>query len=184
MRLFFCRALYLYGLTHNGATWVSPREMRNLRTYSSCDGGENSMSLTGIWERALLQQRAGNTVSAMREYNLFLAAAAECNVPAASLAEVHVNMGQLMCRMGDSASAREHFISACEHRSLATAHVNLVLLTLADGSNDKLPGKIEHTVLNEAKKHAEAALVADERDDRSVEVALKIIKDISRVHPP
>ena len=69
----------------------------------------------------------------MAEYELFLASAEDVGAPPESVAEVHVNMGQIAVRQKDPAGARGHFNEALERRELSVASVNLALLTLSEG---------------------------------------------------
>ena len=162
----------------SGFVVTSPRRIgarRVLRVFSAPH--RSSASLEAIWERALCLQRAGDSAKAIEEYELLVAAAEASGAPPASLSEAHINMGQLKARLGDRQGARDHIHTALETRSLATAHINLALLELADGEE---AGCMSTDALNAAIKHCKRALSAEESNEESLEMARKILADAQR----
>ena len=168
----FSSALVLHPWVHNS------RRGSLVRLKSEAFSSLSSSSLQNIWERALMQQRAGAMQEAMAEYELLISAATSSGAPPESLAEVYTNLGQLKAKSGDRSRARELFKLALDTRSLATAHTNLALLDLAEGGSS--PGMVSVPALRSAKEHCERALVAEEKDDRSISMETKILEDCRR----
>eukprot|EP00614_Pseudopedinella_elastica_P008321 CAMPEP_0172588864 /NCGR_PEP_ID=MMETSP1068-20121228/7705_1 /TAXON_ID=35684 /ORGANISM="Pseudopedinella elastica, Strain CCMP716" /LENGTH=154 /DNA_ID=CAMNT_0013384321 /DNA_START=141 /DNA_END=605 /DNA_ORIENTATION=- len=135
-----------------------------------------------IWNSALVKQRAGQYAEAEADYNIFLASAEQIDAPPGSVAEVHVNLGQIRARQADRAGARAHFLEALRFRNLGSAHVNLALLALAEGQ--AAPGRMDARALEEALWHCEAALQAGDSGGGQVKsIAEKIMGDALKSFP-
>jgi tetratricopeptide (TPR) repeat protein len=150
---------------------------------STDEMSSSSFSLSKIFNTALALHQSGDHHEAVVQYELFLEAAKSVGAPDESLAEVHCNLGQIKARKGDRFGAKESFMEALRHRSLATAHVNLALLLLAEGETQISGSKksVLISVLEDARDHCEAAIASvDGTSERTVETAKRIVADISR----
>ena len=139
--------------------------------------------LSAKFQRAVVLQRSGDYSSALAEYDTFLKAASQCQIPPEMCAEVHVNRGAIYFRtIKDFSMARTCFKQALEFREVGRAYVNLALLTLAEGQemNDANEKAVER--LQEARGYClRASSLGNDRgtiDVVTVESAKKILNDI------
>eukprot|EP00622_Pseudochattonella_farcimen_P007316 FR743276.1.p1 GENE.FR743276.1~~FR743276.1.p1 ORF type:complete len:235 (+),score=19.47 FR743276.1:46-705(+) len=144
-----------------------------------------SETLTALFNKGLTKQRSGDHVGAQTDYELFLASADEVGVPEGTVAEVHVNLGQIRVRAGDLDGAKGHFRKALESREVSAARVNLALLAMMEGQRkartvEKQSGMIELECLETAIRESEKALEANDGDQRSSAMAAKILADAQR----
>lgn len=143
---------------------------------------ENEEPLSVIFQRAVVLQRAGSPDEALKEYELFLKAARQCQVDPSQYAEVHINMGAIYLRKATAdcvPMAKEQFEKALEHRPIGTAHINLAALALreASQSTDREEGL---ECIQRAKAHCETVLELNQ-DRQSIEMAYRLLKDINRM---
>jgi len=135
--------------------------------------------LSSRFQRAVVLQRAGDHESALREYQLFVKAAEQCDVSPDLYAEVRVNMGAVFMKIKDRYEAKRNFELALQLRDMGSAHVNLALLALAEGqmSNDPRDGV---RALKEAEGHCRKAV--DLNDDvNAVNGATRLLGDIGKM---
>lgn len=135
--------------------------------------------LSGLFQRALVLQRAGSIEEALENYKLFWKAAQQCEVDPFQYAEVHVNMGVIYMKKGNADSAKDSFNEALKHRNIGTAHVNLAVLQLQQASSSISP-QAGLKFLLAAKEHCQRAVLLDD-ELRSFETASRLLKDIDRM---
>jgi len=135
--------------------------------------------LSSKFQRAVVLQRAGDHLSALKEYQIFVKAAEQCDVSPEMYAEVHVNMGAIYTKLKDRIEARNNFETALKYREMGSAHVNLALLALAEGqvSTDPRDGM---DALKEAEGHCRKAVELDD-DVHSVNGATRLLGDIEKM---
>jgi tetratricopeptide (TPR) repeat protein len=95
------------------------------------DGEE---SLMGLFQRAIVLQRSGAPREALEEYQRFIKAAEQCDVNPQKYAEVYCNMGACEIKLRNREMAQHYFELALRRRTIGTAHVNLALLALQQGT--------------------------------------------------
>ena len=135
--------------------------------------------LSSRFQRAVVLQRAGDHISALKEYETFIKAAESCDVSPELYAEVHVNMGAIYTKLKDRNEARDNFQKALRYRELGSAHVNLALLALADGQMSRDPSD-GIKALKEARMHCLQALEIDD-DVHSMNGARRLLKDVENM---
>ena len=172
-------------------TWRLVESRRVIAAYLQADdqGGmetgtyAESSSLLGQFRLGLTKQRAGDADGALDAYEVFVNAAQEYGAPPHTFAEVLVNMGILHAQRRHHMAARASFERALECRPLASAHVNLALLCLAEGSAaakaEGLLGSMPVNALHAAKEHCWSAIELND-DERSVETAERLLGDMAR----
>jgi tetratricopeptide (TPR) repeat protein len=147
------------------------------------DGEEN---LKALFERAVVLQRTGGTENleeALTSYIRFIKAAKSTNQDPKMYAEVYVNMGAIYLKettLKDRQMAMECFLQAIEYRKVATAYVNLALLTLQEGSQSR-DAQVGIKALDGAMDFCEKALELNQ-DPRSVAMAQKLLQDIQNMN--
>uniref|UniRef100_A0A7S3QIZ4 MalT-like TPR region domain-containing protein n=1 Tax=Chaetoceros debilis TaxID=122233 RepID=A0A7S3QIZ4_9STRA len=135
--------------------------------------------LSSKFQRAVVLQRAGDYSSALEEYETFVKAAKSCDVSPEKYAEVHVNMGAVYMRLGKRKEAKINFEVALKYRKIGNAHVNLALLTLAEGQKSVNPTD-GINALKEAEDHCRIAV--DLNDDiHSFQRASTLLVDIGKM---
>ena len=144
---------------------------------------ENDEPLSGLFQRAVVWQRAGDYQNAMQEYKLILKTAQQVDLPLEQYAEVHVNLGALYLRLQDHAEqAKHHFTTALRHRPMAVAHVNLAVLLLQELKHvqDRQRGQ---EMLQEAKEHCQTALTLKNENDgqQAQAMATRLLVDIEKM---
>ena len=140
---------------------------------------DNEEPLNVLFQRALVLQRAGAIDEALENYQLFCKAAQQCEVDPFQYTEVHVNMGAIYIKKGDSDSAKDSFNEALKHRQIGTAHVNLAVLQLQLASSLISP-QAGLECLQVAKEHCQKAVTLND-DPRSFETASRLLVDIDRM---
>lgn len=140
---------------------------------------DNEEPLSLLFQRALVLHRAGSIDKALENYQLFCKAAQQCEVDPFQYAEVHVNMGAIYIKKGDSDSAKESFNEALKHREIGTAHVNLAVLQLQLASSLISP-QAGLECLQVAKGHCQKAVALND-DPPSFETASRLLVDIDRM---
>lgn len=135
--------------------------------------------LSARFKRAVVLQRAGEHMSALKEYEIFVQAAEQCEVSPKTYAEVLVNIGAIYTKLKQKDEARKHFETALNHREIGSAHVNLALLTLSEGQLSSDPTVILKA-LNDAKEHCKKAIDLDD-DIHSVNGATRLLGDIKKM---
>ena len=135
--------------------------------------------LSSRFQRAVVLQRAGDHMSALKEYQTFVKAAEQCEVSPATYAEVHGNIGAIYTKLKQKVEARKNFEIALNYREIGSAHVNLALLTLAEGQLSSDP-RVGLRALNEAKEHCRKAVELDD-DINSVNGATRLLGDIEKM---
>lgn len=135
--------------------------------------------LSSKFQRAVVLQRAGDHMSALKEYQTFVKAAEQCDVAPETYAEVHVNMGAIYMKLRDRKEARNSFETALKYRELGSARVNLALLALAEGQQSSNPSD-GINALKEAEGHCLKALEIND-DANSVRSANKLLGDIQKM---
>jgi tetratricopeptide (TPR) repeat protein len=135
--------------------------------------------LNALFQRAVVLQRAGYQQEALDQYQLFIKAATQCDVDPRSYAEVHVNIGGIYTKFGDREQAKREFETALRYRSIGTAHVNLALLSLQEGSRTMDP-TTGLNALNTAKKHCQEAIALND-DRQSGITATRLLGDIDNM---
>ena len=135
---------------------------------------DNEEPLSAMFQRAVVLQQSGNHKAALKEYELFIKAAKQCDVSPDKYAEVHVNIGAVYIKDRNIEMAKHHFEQALQ---VGTAHVNLALLALQKGSQtmDPMAGI---AALEEAKEHCEKAIALDNSVE-STKRALHLLGDIN-----
>mmetsp|Transcript_14964 Transcript_14964/g.44689 ORF Transcript_14964/g.44689 Transcript_14964/m.44689 type:complete len:176 (-) Transcript_14964:45-572(-) len=123
-----------------------------------------SESLKAVFERALVQQRMGDTEGALAEYEAFVDAAEQNDIPPRLYAEVLENIGACHLKLGDRKTAIRSWERALGVRDSPTARCNLAIAFLQSGRID------------DARVHAEAATAGG--DERAAELAARILADI------
>lgn len=140
---------------------------------------ENEEPLSVIFQRAVVLQRSGDHKEALKEYELFIKAAEQCDVSPVMYAEVHVNIGAVYVKEKNTGKARYHFEKALQHRQVGTAHVNLALLALQQGSKTINPTS-GYSALKDAKIHCEKAIELND-NEQSKSAALRLLEDINKI---
>lgn len=135
--------------------------------------------LSSKFQRAVVLQRAGDYSSALEEYETFVKAAKSCNVSPEKYAEVHVNMGAVYMKLGKRKEAKTNFEVALMYRQIGNAHVNLALLTLAEGQKSVDPAD-GMKALKEAEEHCRIAVDLNE-DSYSFQRASTLLVDIEKM---
>lgn len=159
-----------------------PNKNYNERSIRGTDNNDDE-PLSFRFQRAVVLQRAGEYTDALQEYQMFVKAAESCNVSPELYAEVHVNMGAIFMKWKNWSEARTNFEKALNYRednNMASAHVNLALLTLAEGrqqaamssssslsqaSSQKEMNDISRQCLKQAWGHCKQALSSVNQDD-------------------
>lgn len=118
---------------------------------------ENEEPLSVIFQRAVVLQRSGESDEALKDYDLFIKAAKQCDVSPEMYAEVHVNIGAVYFKENNTVLARHHFEQALKHRQVGTAYVNLALIALKEGSKTMNP-RAGMSALREAKNQCVKAI--------------------------
>jgi len=137
---------------------------------------ENEEPLLVIFQRAVVLQRSGDHRGALKDYELFLKAARQCDVSPEMYAEVHVNIGAVCVKDSEIDLARHHFELALEHRQVGTAHVNLALILLREGSRTMDP-RAGVAALEGARGHCETAVQLGD-SEQSKSMATSLLRDI------
>lgn len=140
---------------------------------------DNEEPLSVMFQRAVILQRSGDHTAALKEYELFIKAAKQCDVSPEMYAEVHVNIGAVYVKDRNIEMAKHHFEQALRYRQLGTAHVNLALLALQKGSLTMDP-TAGIAALEEAKEHCEKAIELNDSAE-SKKMAIHLLKDIDRM---
>lgn len=132
--------------------------------------------LSARFQRAVVLQRAGDHMGALKEYETFIKAAESCDVDQEAFAEVHVNVGAVNFKLKNMAEAKRNFQKALKFREMGSAHINLALLALAEGkaSIDPLDGI---DALKTAQIHCQRVLQLND-DKAAVRMAEKLLRDI------
>lgn len=161
-----------------------------LKSSSAGGGGtatkDGEEPLSAMFQRAVVLQRAGNHEDALVIYERFVKAAKQCDVSPVLYAEVHVNMGAAHLKQKNAALAKFHFEQALKYRSVDTAHVNLALLALQEGSRISDPNK-GIAALTNAKWHCEQALQLKKKgkdnssNPQTQTTAMHLLEDIQRM---
>jgi len=138
-----------------------PRVIRSLPDDAVYAGSE---SLKAVFDRALVQQRMGDTEGALAEYQAFCDAAEQNDIPPRLYAEVLENIGACHLKLGDRKAAIRSWERAIGIRDSPTARCNLAIAFLQSGRID------------DARVHAEAAAAGV--DKRAAELATRILADI------
>lgn len=144
---------------------------------------DNDEPLSLMFRRGVVLQRSGELDQALKEYDLFLKAAQQCDVDAYKYAEVHVNMGAIHLRQKAPEQAKYHFGEALKHRQLGTAHVNLAVLTLQEASSSTSPQRGLDCV-NNARNHCVEAIRLFEDEggqEASAGAAARLLGDIDKM---
>jgi tetratricopeptide (TPR) repeat protein len=132
--------------------------------------------LSARFQRAVVLQRSGDHLSALKEYQTFVKAAEQCELSPSTYAEVHGNIGAIYTKLRQIDEAKKHFKIALSYREIGSAHVNLALLTLSEGQTSSDPSD-GIKALKTAREHCRKA--ADLNDDvNSVNTAKKLLRDI------
>lgn len=159
--------------TKFGSTWT------NLSSLGDRNNLVDDESLSSIFQRAVVLQRAGDHISALREYQTFIKAAESCEVSTELYAEVHVNMGAIYIKSENNLKAKESFNTALKYREIGSAYVNLALLTLSEGRRSQNP--IDGIkALREADIFCQRALDLKE-DPRTSETATMLSRNIQQM---
>jgi tetratricopeptide (TPR) repeat protein len=144
-----------------------------------------SSSLSAQFRLGVTKHRAGDADGALEAYEVFISAAEEHGTTSHTFAEVLVNMGALHAQRRDRSAARASFERALECRPLSSAHVNLALLSLAEGSAaasaDGMQGTMPVNAVRAAKEHCRSAIELGD-DERSVAMAERLLGDMARRH--
>jgi tetratricopeptide (TPR) repeat protein len=164
--------------SHIASHWTRPKRWKPLSS-SSKAVKEHEEPLSLMFQRAVALQRSGATDECLKEYETFIKAATQCDVSPIMYAEVLANMGAVWMKRGDAAKAQEHFHMALQHRQLGTAHVNLALLALQQGSKTMDSSK-GMDALQKAKTHCQQALQLKD-DLQSRMTAERLLRDIDRM---
>lgn len=167
---------------------LPPNKNYNERAIRGTDNDDEPLSFR--FQRAVVLQRAGEYTDALQEYQMFVKAAESCNVSPELYAEVHVNMGAIFMKWKNWSEARTNFEKALNYRedNMASAHVNLALLILAEGrqqaamsssslsqaSSQKEMNDISRQCLKQAWGHCEQALSSVKQDDDMVHSATRM----------
>lgn len=151
----------------------------------------DEIPLSQIFQRAMVIQRSGiDRDGALKAYNEFLQVAELHDVDPSLYAEVYANMGAIYAMKGKDVDAdakrrmrqkaKVAFQKAVEYRpGLGSAWVNLALLLLADGKDDSgMDALAVESVLKEARSCCVRALGLDNEDERSRQLANKLVRDI------
>lgn len=152
----------------------------------------DEIPLSQIFQRAMVLQRTGadGRDDALKAYEEFLQVAELHDVDPSLYAEVYANMGAIYAKQGKDVDAESKeqmrqkakmsFRKAVEYRpGLGSAWVNLALLMLAEGKDicgDDVFA-VEST-LKEARSCCVRALGLDNEDERSRQLANKLVNDI------
>ena len=132
--------------------------------------------LSSRFQRAVVLQRSGDHLSALKEYQTFVKAAEQCELSPSTYAEVHGNIGAIYTKLRQIDEAKKHFKIALSYREIGSAHVNLALLALSEGQTSSDPND-GIQALKTAREHCRKA--ADLNDDvNSVNTANKLLGDI------
>ena len=140
---------------------------------------DNEEPLSVMFQRAVVLQRAGDHKAALKEYELFIKAAKQCDVSPEKFAEVHVNIGSVYVKDQNKEMAKHYFEQALTFRPMGTAHVNLALLALQKGSNTMDP-RAGTACLEEAKNHCEKAVGLND-DTQAKQMATRLLEDIDQM---
>ena len=138
--------------------------------------------LSSRFQRAVVLQRAGDHMSALNEYQIFVKAAEQCDVSPAMYAEVLINMGAIyFSKLKDKQKARQQFETALTYRDIGSAHVNLALLTLSESqfqsSNPNTGVNIAEDALLTARDHCTQAIQLNDNIN-TVNGATRLLNDI------
>ncbi|GFH56854.1 hypothetical protein CTEN210_13330 [Chaetoceros tenuissimus] len=137
----------------------------------------NDESLSTRFSRAVILQRSGEYSQALEEYQTFIKAAESLDIETTTYAEVYINMGSTYMKLSRYEEAKECFLKGIEMREMGSAYLNLALLVLAQGqqTQDRQAGV---DALVEAKGYL-MNVVRLKDDERSLQAALKLMKDIN-----
>jgi tetratricopeptide (TPR) repeat protein len=132
--------------------------------------------LSARFQRAVVLQRAGDHMGALKEYETFIKAAESCDVDQESFAEVHVNVGAINVKLKNMKEAKRNFQKALSFREMGSAHINLALLALAEGKASVNPvDGIE--ALKIARIHCQRVMELND-DNAAIQIAEKLLRDI------
>lgn len=132
--------------------------------------------LSARFQRAVVLQRAGDHMGALKEYETFIKAAESCDVDQEAFAEVHVNVGAINFKLKNMAEAKRNFQKALSFREMGSAHINLALLALAEGKASIDPSD-GIDALKTAQIHCQRVLQLND-DKAAVPMAEKLLRDI------
>ena len=136
--------------------------------------------LSSRFKRAVVLQRAGEHLSALKEYEMFINAAKQCDVSPTKYAEVLVNVGAIYTKIKQNDKALQYFKDAVRYRDdIGSAHVNIALLTLSEGQAS-MDNNVRRDALVKAKEHCLKAVSIND-DVYSVNSAIKLLKDIEKL---
>jgi len=135
--------------------------------------------LSARFRRAVVLQRAGEYNSALKEYEIFVKAAEQCEISPSTYSEVRVNMGAIYTKLKRREEARKNFKIALQYREIGSAHVNLALLVLAEGQQSSDP-RVGIRALKEAEEHCRKAVELND-DVHSVNGATRLLGDIKKM---
>jgi len=152
-----------------------PSTLLNSERYQK-DGEE---SLVHLFQRALVMQRSGDGEGALIEYERFIKAAKQCDVPPKQYAEVFVNMGAIELKLGHMEMAEHRFKQALKKRPLGNAHVNLAALSLQQLEKTTERSKALELIAR-AQSHCEKAVGLND-EDNSATMASKLLVDIHKM---
>ena len=147
--------------------------------FSHRDNLADDEPLSSRFKRAVVLQRAGEHMEALKEYEIFINAAKQCDVSPSKYAEVLVNVGAIYTKLQQKDNAIHYFESALEYRDIGSAHVNLALLTLSKGQMS-VDNVVRRNALLKAKEHCQKAIALND-DVYSVNSATKLMKDIEKL---
>mmetsp|Transcript_11104 Transcript_11104/g.30684 ORF Transcript_11104/g.30684 Transcript_11104/m.30684 type:complete len:213 (-) Transcript_11104:1425-2063(-) len=136
--------------------------------------------LSAMFERAVVLQRAGSYEDALKEYDVILKAAKQCNIEPKRYAEVHVNMGALYMRLGEPEEARHHFRAALSRRKIGKVYINLAVLSLQELKTVQNK-ELGRPILEKARKYCQDALKLDEEDGETKVTATRLLSDVDRM---
>jgi tetratricopeptide (TPR) repeat protein len=132
--------------------------------------------LSARFQRAVVLQRAGDHMGALKEYKTFIKAAESCDVDQETFAEVHVNVGAINVKLKNMNEAKRNFQEALSFREMGSAHINLALLALAEGKSSMNPvDGID--ALKTAQIHCQRVLELND-DNAAIQIAEKLLRDI------
>ncbi len=153
----------------------APRALGNADTRMSA----SATTLRGLFEEAVVLQRASMPDKALEAYDSFLQAAHSCGLADTHVAEAYVNQGTIHARRGQRARARALFERALQQRSIGSAHLNLALILLAEHTEATRAGDTTTTLVPEAAEHCRRA-VALRDDEFTFAKAQQVLLDIER----
>lgn len=146
-------------------------------------GDESTVSLLSQFNLGLTLQRAGDPEGALEAYEVFISAAEESGTPTKTFVEALTNVGIIQAQQRNRAGARTSFERALAHRPMGSAHVNLALVCLAEGSaaaaDNGQKGFMPLGAIQEATTHCKAAIELND-DPNSVKTAERLLGDMMR----